>query len=51
MPNGDEVLEKIFTCKKEEYISKGIELAHELIEQGAKELLEKAEKVALNEVF
>lgn len=51
MPNGDEVIEKSFTCNKEEYISKGIELAHELIEQGAKELLEKAEKVALNEVF
>jgi hydroxymethylbilane synthase len=51
MPNGDEVIEKSFTCNKEEYLSKGIELAHELIEQGAKELLEKAEKVALNEVF
>lgn len=51
MPNGDKVLEKSFTCKKNEYTIKGLELANELIKEGAKELLEKAEKIALNEVF
>ena len=51
MPNGDEIILKTFTCKKEEYKQVGSLLAQDVINQGAKELLQRAEQVALNEVF
>lgn len=51
MPNGDEILSKTFICKKEEYKQVGSLLAQDVINQGAKELLQRAEQVALNEVF
>jgi hydroxymethylbilane synthase len=51
MPNGDEIISKTFTCKKEEYKQVGSLLAQDVINQGAKELLQRAEQVALNEVF
>jgi hydroxymethylbilane synthase len=51
MPNGDEIISKTFTCKKEEYKQVGLLLAQDVINQGAKELLQRAEQVALNEVF
>lgn len=51
MPNGDEVLFEEFTCSKDEYTTKGRELAQKMIKDGAKELLERAEEVAMKEVF
>jgi hydroxymethylbilane synthase len=51
LPNGEEVIFEEFTCNKNEYKTKGEELAKNFIKKGAKELLKRAENIALNEVF
>lgn len=51
LPDGEEVLFEEFTCSKDEYKTKGEELAKKFIQNGAKELLKRAEDIALNEVF
>jgi len=51
LPNGEEVLFEELTCKIEEYKEIGTKLANKFIERGAKELLKRAEHIALNEVF
>jgi hydroxymethylbilane synthase len=51
LPDGSEILEEFVTCDKDEYNEIGKELAQVMIDNGAKALLEKAEHIALNEVF
>jgi len=51
LPDGEEVLYEKLTCKKDEYETKGEEIATRFIKNGAKELLKRAEDIALNEVF
>ncbi|MBL0687754.1 MAG: hydroxymethylbilane synthase [Sulfurospirillum sp.] len=51
LPDGDEVIYKKLTCSKDEYKTKGEELANFFIKCGAKELLKKAEHIAMREVF
>jgi len=51
LPDGEEVIFEKFTCRKDEYKTKGEELAKLFIERGAKELLKKAEHIAMTEVF
>lgn len=51
LPDGSEILEESVTCDKDEYEEVGKELAQMMIDAGAKELLERAEYIALNEVF
>jgi hydroxymethylbilane synthase len=51
LPDGDEILFEKLTCKRSEYTTKGKELADKMIKDGAKELLERAEDIAMNEVF
>ncbi len=46
MPDGSEYIEEDITADIEEYKILGQNLAQTFIDQGAKELLEKAEKVA-----
>jgi hypothetical protein len=45
------VLYEKLTCKTSEYQSKGEEIAKRFIKNGAKELLKRAEDIAMNEVF
>lgn len=51
LPDGKEILSESVTCDKDEYDVMGQELANMLIENGAKELLARAEEIALHEVF
>jgi hydroxymethylbilane synthase len=51
LPDGSEVISEEFTCNKNEYKTRGEELARKFIKNGAKELLARAEHIALNEVF
>ena len=51
LPDGDEILFEKLTCKRNEYTTKGKELADKMIKDGAKELLKRAEYIAMNEVF
>lgn len=51
LPDGEEVLYEKLTCKTSEYKTKGEEIATRFIKNGAKELLKRAEDIALNEVF
>lgn len=46
MPDGSEYIEEDITANLEDYETVGINLAQTFIDQGAKELLERAEKVA-----
>jgi len=51
LPDGEEVLYEKLTCNTSEYKTKGEEIATRFIKNGAKELLKRAEDIALNEVF
>jgi len=51
LPSGEEVLYERLTCNKDEYKIKGEEIANRFIKNGAKELLKRAEDIAMNEVF
>ena len=51
LPDGEEILFEKLTCKKDEYKIKGEEIAKRFIANGAKELLKRAEYIAMNEVF
>jgi len=51
LPDGEEIIYEKLTCRKDEYKTKGEELAKLFIERGAKELLKKAEHIAMTEVF
>ena len=51
LPDGEEVLYEKLTCNKSEYKTKGEEIAKRFIKNGAKELLKRAEDIAMNEVF
>ena len=51
LPDGEEVIFEKLTCRKDEYKTKGEELAKLFIGRGAKELLKKAEHIAMTEVF
>lgn len=51
LPDGSEVLEESVTCDKDEYSEIGKELAQMMIDNGAKALLQRAEHIALTEVF
>jgi hydroxymethylbilane synthase len=51
LPNGTEVLREKVEIKRDEYKEIGKKLAQNMIERGARELLQKAEKMALNEIL
>lgn len=51
LPDGSEILSQSIVCAKDEYKTIGKELAHQMIQDGAKELLKRSEEIALNEVF
>ena len=51
LPDGEEIIFEKLTCKKDEYTTKGEELAKLFIKRGAKELLKRAEHIAMTEVF
>ncbi len=51
LPDGEEVIYEKLTCSVEEYKTKGEEIAKRFIDRGAKELLKKAEHIAMTEVF
>lgn len=51
MPDGSEMMSESITSTRTEYASVGKALAQKVIERGAKALLERAETMALNEVF
>jgi len=51
LPDGEEILFEKLTCRKDEYKTKGEELAKKFIANGAKELLKRAEHIAMTEVF
>ncbi len=51
LPDGEEILFEKLTCRKDEYKTKGEELAKKFIANGAKDLLKRAEHIAMTEVF
>ncbi len=51
LPDGTEVLRQKVKIKKEKYKDIGKKLAYEMIESGAKDLLKRAEDMALNEIL
>jgi len=51
LPDGSELICEEMSTRKENYENVGKELARRVIDQGAKALLERAEKIALSEVF
>ncbi|HIP30923.1 MAG TPA: hydroxymethylbilane synthase [Sulfurospirillum arcachonense] len=51
LPDGEEIIYEKLTCNKNEYKTKGEELAKLFIERGAKKLLKRAEHIAMTEVF
>lgn len=51
LPDGSELICEEITADKEAYVHLGKDLARRVIERGAKALLERAEVIALNEVF
>lgn len=51
LPDGSELISEEITADKEAYKNLGKDLARRVIERGAKALLERAEVIALNEVF
>jgi hydroxymethylbilane synthase len=51
LPDGEEVIYEKITCRVDEYKTKGEEIAKRFIDKGAKELLKKAEHIAMTEVF
>ena len=51
LPDGSEVITEAMSGTRADFITLGEKLAEKVIEKGAKELLERAEKIALNEIF
>lgn len=51
MPDGSEMMSESITSTRAEYANVGKALAQSVLERGAKALLERAEAMALNEVF
>ncbi len=51
MPDGSEILKEEITCKRYEFENIGENLAHKMIENGAKEILQKAHEMAMNVIF
>ncbi len=51
LPDGQEIIYEKLTCNKAEYKTKGKELAKLFVKRGARELLKRAEDIAMNEVF
>ncbi len=51
MPDGSEMMSESITSTRAEYVNVGKALAKRVLERGAKALLERAEAMALNEVF
>ena len=51
LPDGTEVLREKVKIKKDDYKDIGKKLAHKMIESGAKDLLKRAEDMALNEIL
>ena len=51
LPDGSELIFEEITTGKENYENIGKDLARRVIDQGAKALLERAEKIALSEIF
>lgn len=51
MPDASKVLEEELTCKKDEYEKVGKILAEKMIAKGAKDILKKAQDMAMNVIF
>ena len=51
LPDGSELLVEELNANKQEYLHLGKTLAQRVIDKGAKSLLQRAEKIALNEIF
>jgi hydroxymethylbilane synthase len=51
MPNGDEIIKKSVTARKDDYKNIGQNLAKDVISDGAIELLKRAEELALKEIL
>jgi len=51
LPDGSELICEETTTSKQNYENVGQELARRVLDQGAKSLLERAEKIALSEIF
>lgn len=51
LPDGSQMITQEILGKKEEYKLLGQQLAQKVIDEGAKELLKRAETIALNEIF
>lgn len=51
MPDASKVLEEELTCKKDEYEKVGKILAEKMIARGAKDILKKAQDMAMNVIF
>ena len=50
-PDGSELIMEEMTAHKNDYVGVGKELANRVVAKGAKALLERAEKIALSEIF
>lgn len=51
MPDASKVLSEELTCNKDEYKQIGKTLAEKMVQNGAKEILEKAQNMAMNVIF
>lgn len=51
MPNGKEMITDTLTCKKEDYKTMGKELAKGMLSKGARDILDRAEKMAMEVIF
>ena len=51
LPDGSELIMEEMIARKSEYKGVGKELANRVVAKGAKALLERAEKIALSEIF
>ena len=51
LPDGSELLVEELSANKQEYLHLGKTLAQRVIDKGAKSLLQRAEKIALSEIF
>lgn len=51
LPDGSEMIVEALEGSKDEYVSMGKQLAQAVLDKGAKSLLERAEKIALEEIF
>ena len=51
MPDGKEMIKDTLTCNKEEYKTMGKELAKAMLSKGARDILDRAEKMAMEVIF